>query len=115
MIFLYNSVSNIICSFLLRNFLKSVQQDGDHTQDHEVHDSNWNISNAVIGRVNKIRIYNALIYSTYQYKKLAQNERIVLYIKALKLNRIICTSIHGEKAEHVMIEIIVEALLHLKL
>ena len=37
----------------------------------------WNISNAVIGRANKIRIYNTFIYSIYQYKKLAQNERIV--------------------------------------
>ena len=29
---------NIYCSSLLRNFLKSVHKDGDHTQDH---DSNW--------------------------------------------------------------------------
>ena len=56
----------IICSSLLRNFLKSVHKDGEYTQDH---DSNWNISNPVIGRVNKIHINNTFIDSTYQYKK----------------------------------------------
>ena len=93
-----------MCSSLLRNFFKSEHKDGDHTQDH---DSNWNISNPgpVIGRVNKIYIDNTFIglYITYQYKNAFDMKYNYLHINS------------RGKAEHEMIEIIVEDLMRLKL
>ena len=55
-----------ICSSLLSNFIKSVHKDGDHTVPRTRTVNEKCISNAVIDRVNKIRIDNTFIYNNYE-------------------------------------------------